>query len=301
MRHVPMAALLVAALLALVDLSDAQITASTPSSDLTPSSHSGVAEAARPPAHSAGTLPDLPAPPRGKAALIGGTIGKVDHLRDEITIDIFGGGRMRILFDPRSHIYRDGLPGSLNDLTKGARVYAETVLDGSNIFARNLRIVTENSLGQASGQILGYSPASGELTLRAVLSPEPVKLRVAPDTVIRHGGRRVSATELRSGSLIAVKFLPSGQARPGVQEISILAEPGTPFTFSGRVATIDLRTGHLVLIDRHDGKEYEISLDSTLASEHPDLREGVAATVTASFDGAGYAAKSLIIDSVPEN
>src|SRR5260370_29398898 len=37
-------------------------------------------------------VPDLPKLPPAKASLIGGNIGKLDRVRDQITVQVFGGG-----------------------------------------------------------------------------------------------------------------------------------------------------------------------------------------------------------------
>ena len=62
----------------------------------------------------ASLLPDLPKLPDAKASLIGGTVGRLDRVRDQITVQIFGGGKMKIFFDPRTHIYHDGAEASLS-------------------------------------------------------------------------------------------------------------------------------------------------------------------------------------------
>src|ERR1700676_2383694 len=41
----------------------------------------------------ASLLPDLPALRPAKASLIGGTIQRVDRVRDQLTVQIFGGGQ----------------------------------------------------------------------------------------------------------------------------------------------------------------------------------------------------------------
>src|SRR5579863_6711421 len=82
-------------------------------------------------------LPGLLPQPTGKPTLIGGTIFKIDRVRDQMTLNLFGGGRTRILFDARTHIYRDGVVASPGDLQNGTRVYVDTVLAGVDIFAQS--------------------------------------------------------------------------------------------------------------------------------------------------------------------
>src|SRR5580698_1621165 len=59
--------------------------------------------------------PGLPALPQGKSTVIGGTIRTVDGVRDQFTLDVFGGRTMKVLFDQRTHVYRDGVTSALRD------------------------------------------------------------------------------------------------------------------------------------------------------------------------------------------
>src|ERR1700684_2804181 len=105
----------------------------------------------------AGLLPDLPALPRTKASLIGGTIQKVDRVRDQLTVNVFGGGKMKVSFDTRTHIYNGSAPGATPDLRVGDRVYLDTILDGGNIFARNIRLAAQTTGGKSQGVVISYS------------------------------------------------------------------------------------------------------------------------------------------------
>src|SRR6476620_5863063 len=73
-------------------------------------------------------LPNPPDMPKGKATLIGGTISNMDRVRDQITVRPFGGRDMKILFDGRTQISRDGNKVSSVDIKPGEKVYIDTVL-----------------------------------------------------------------------------------------------------------------------------------------------------------------------------
>src|ERR1700733_1025055 len=90
----------------------------------------------------ASLLPDLPSLPPAKASLIGGTIERLDRVRDQLTVHVFGGSKMRVYFDTRTRIYRDGVEASASDLHQGDRISVDTILDGSLVFARNIRLKT---------------------------------------------------------------------------------------------------------------------------------------------------------------
>src|SRR6266849_5987302 len=86
-------------------------------------------------------LPALPAMPRGNSTVIGGSIRQVDGVRDQLTLNIFGGHAMKVLFDERTQVYRDGQKTSLRDLRAGDHVSVETMLDGTTVFARSIHML----------------------------------------------------------------------------------------------------------------------------------------------------------------
>lgn len=244
----------------------------------------------------ASLLPDLPGLPRAKATLIGGTLERLDRVRDQVTIRVFGGGRMNILFDPRTHVVRGGSEASIADLKVGERIYLDTILDGSTVFARSIRIKTMQAVGESQGTVVTYRADRGELTIRDAISPTPVRVRINSATQFLQGDRKVPASMLSDGSLIAVKFGSEGNGHDVAREISILALPGTRYTFAGQVVHIDLRTGLLVINSSTDRKTYEIYLDPSVPPDD-NLHAGAVVTVVTNFEGSRYVARSLTIDS----
>jgi hypothetical protein len=234
--------------------------------------------------------------PKGKATLVGGTIQKLDRVQDRLTLQVFGGDKLKVLFDTRTRIYQDGLLASAADLREGDRVYVDTMLDGSAVFARNISIRKSASLGVSHGVILRYSSGKGELVMRDALSPQAVKVRVTPATKITQGDRTVSPATLSAGTLIALTFGSESNGRDVAREVSILAVPGASFTFQGQVTALDLRTGLLVVTSPSDRKSYEIYLDPAVRVDSA-LREGVTVSVKTKFDGSRYVARSLTINA----
>jgi hypothetical protein len=243
----------------------------------------------------ASLLPDLPALPSRKTSLIGGTVEKLDRVRDEFTVRIFGGGKMKIYFDPRTHIYKDGSEASVSELRVGDRVYVDTVLNGSNIFARNIRLKTATG-GESQGRVISYRPDQGELILRDALSPQPLKLRLTPQTRILNNGHAVAADQLVPGALVAVEFGAQRDGHDLAREVTVLATPGASFTFAGRVIGLDLSTGVLTLLSATDGKSYDIYLDSSTAAANDKLHQAADVIVVARFDGGHYVARSLTVN-----
>jgi hypothetical protein len=253
------------------------------------------------PVNTPASLPGVPPLPSGKTTLLGGTIGKVDHIRDRLVLDLFGGGQYIVFFDERTRVLRQGQRASVDDLKKGDRVYVDTTLDGIDIFARTVRLTETAPTGQSSGQILGFKPEKGELILRDELSPEPVKMRIGADTVIQQGDKPATSSNLRPGTLVALSFLPGFGGMPKVSRISILASPGALFVFSGHIQDFDLHRGLLVLLDPRDNQSYQVTVSPYTQGLMRDLRQGMDITVQASFNGRSYEARDITIIPKPNN
>ena len=241
----------------------------------------------------ASLLPDLPALPSHKTSLIGGTIEKLDRVRDELTVRIFGGGKMKIYFDPRTHIYKDGGEASVADLRRGDRVSIDTILDGSTVFARTIRLKGAAG-GEGQGIVVSYREDKGELQIRDALSPVPLKLHLTNKTRVVDHGKPASANALMRGTLVSVTFGSAKDGRAVADEISVLATPGASFTFVGQISALDLSTGLLVLTSATDGKTYEIYLDPSLSGDN--LRQAAEVTVHTRFDGSRYVAQNLTVN-----
>jgi len=263
----------------------------------------GSFEASRPgtaPISSPGNaLPDLLPQPVGKPTLIGGTIARTDRVRDELTIHIFGGGNTRVLFDGRTHIYHDGQVSSVAALADGQRVYVDTMRAGRDVFARNIRILTQVSNGQSVGQVAEYNSATGELLLNDRISPQQVRIHVSPTTKLVRDGKDAGRTELRSGALVSVTFSPDGKGQSLASQIAILAAPGNGFVFAGRVTHLDMRLGLLVVEDPRDQKTYEVYFDPHNIASSDALQEGAIVEATTTFNGFRYVASNIKINSNP--
>jgi hypothetical protein len=246
----------------------------------------------------ASLLPDLPALPSAKASLIGGTVQKLDRVKDEITVQIFGGGKMKIVFDSRTNIYRGATLVSTSDLRQGDRVYVDTILNGTAVFARNIRLKSAGtvSAGESQGVVVSFRSDKGELELRDALSPRPLKIQLTPQTQVMQDGHAASLGELTPGTLIAVRFRAQ-QNGDVASEVSVLATPGSNFTFGGIVTGLDLRLGLLTITSSTDRKNYEISIDPAVVSFDDTLRPGADVTAVTRFDGSRYVARSLTVNS----
>lgn len=249
-----------------------------------------------------GVPASLPPIPPGKSTVIGGAINDVDPVRDQFTLKVFGGRRMKILFDERTRFYRNGTRTPLRDLRPDNHASVETVLDGTNIFALSIHTLSRSPEGECQGQVLKYDPGMGELTVSDALSHGPIKLRVPADTPVLRVGQAASSSassgssDLVKGTLISVEFESDSKGRGVARQISILASPGSAFVFSGIIAFLDLHAHTLVMVDPRDDKSYRIFFDPARLPVVHHLHEGTHVIVTANFDGSRYVASAITVN-----
>ena len=257
--------------------------------------------AAATPENAPGALPALPPPPSGRSTVIGGAIRNVDPVRDQLTLKVFGGQTMKIIFDERTRFYRDGVRTPLRDLGPDNHASVETVLDGTDIFARSIHTLSRSPEGESQGQVLSYNPGTGELTVSAGLAHEPIQLRVLAGTSIVRVGQAASGSavsgvsDLVKGALVSVQFTSSNNGRGIARQISVIAIPGSSFVFSGNITFLDMHAHVLALVDPRDGKNYQIFFDPARFPDSHNLHLGTHVRVTANFDGSHYTAGTITI------
>ncbi len=238
-------------------------------------------------------LLDLPPLPRAKVALIGGTVTQVDHVSNRLTLRPFGSKQqLRVDFDMRSAVYRDSQPALPKDIQRGDRVYVDTMLNGTRVFAKSVRIQTGASSGNGTGQVIDYDAAANLLTVRDELSSQPVHFRLSSTTVVRNGTQTIQAAELRPGSLVSLTFVDQ-QGHSVVRDVTLLAQPGAEFSFFGKLTFVDLSQKMMAIANQVDGKTYEIHLASIPPAVLRNLHEGSDVGVSAVFDGTQYTARSV--------
>lgn len=243
----------------------------------------------------------LPPMPAGRSTAIGGAIRDVDPVRDEFTLKIFGGGSIKVLFDERTQVYRDGSRVPVLKLHSEDHASVETALDGTKIFALRIHMLSRLPEGEYQGQVLSYNRQTGELTIKADRSQTSITLQVPSGTrVIRIGQdsfalEQGQLSDVVQGSLVEVKFQAgTGAAAGGVaSEISVLASPGSFYVFSGSVSSLDSHVGRLVILNARDHESREVIYDPARLPVSHELHEGSDIRVTTSFDGARYVATGI--------
>jgi hypothetical protein len=244
----------------------------------------------------------LPPMPKGKSTVIGGEIRNVDPVRDQFTLNVFGGGpHLKILYDERTQAYRSGKRISVLQLHPEEHASIETTLDGTKIFALQIHVLTQLPEGECRGQVLSYNPQTGELEINEELSQEAITVRVPSDTPIARVGQSTftaqqsGLSDLGRGTLVDVKF-ESSKGHGVATHVDILATPGSAFVFSGNLSFLDANAGRLVIVDANDNQSYQVSFDPSRFPVSSKLHEGSRVKVTTSFDGSKYVASDIMIE-----
>lgn len=253
-----------------------------------------------------GDFSALPAMPRGKSTILGGEIHNVDPVLDQFTLRIVGQHPMKIYFDERTQVYRNGTRIPLHDLRPEEHASVQTILDGSNVFAISIHMLSEMPEGESQGRVLSYDPATHQLMIGSSLSREPIRVLLRDDTpVVRVGQSAFTSAskgqgDLVNGALVSVKFDSDGKGQSVASHVSVLARPGSDFAFGGKLSALDMHAGRLVVVDPRDRQSYAIAFNPSDMAASETLHVGDQVRVTASFDGTRYTATGITPISAPQ-
>jgi len=237
-------------------------------------------------------LLDLPPLPRNEVTLIGGTVVSLDEIMNHMVVQPFGGKqKINVAFDSRTHFYQNGKPITEREIKQGQRIYLDSMLNGNKVFAKTIWIQTSVESGMGQGQIMDFDSSRQILTVRDELSSQPLKMHLTSATVIRKGEQAGSASDLVEGALVALTFGPQSD----VKQISVLATPGTAFTFAGRVTYVDMSRKMIAIDNRSDRKKYDVSVNAIPVNVLRQVREGADVSISAVFDGNQYDARSVAL------
>jgi len=90
-----------------------------------------------------------------------------------------------------------------------------------------------------------------------------------------------------------VRFAASSPNRGLAREVSIIAVPGSTFTFAGKVTFLDLHRGLIAVQNTTDDRNYEIHFAPSAVSHRDELGVGRDVLVRATFEGTRYMAQSV--------
>ena len=244
----------------------------------------------------------MPRIPQGKTTVMGGEIRNVDSVRDQFTLKVFGGHSVKIFFDERTLVYRNGKKIPVLDLRADDHASVQTALDGTSIFAVRINMLSQLPEDDFRGRVSAYNPQTRELTIVPNSAIQPITLDVPSGTPVSNIAQDGSSTpesgsiDFTPGSLVDVK-LKGGHGKHGVAtNVDILAVPGATFVFAGKLTLLDLHSGKLVVLDPRDNQAYPITFSSSLLPIASQLHEGSPVKVTTSFDGKQYVATEITVE-----
>jgi len=246
-----------------------------------------------------GGLPALPPLPGGTSTTMGGTIQSLDQVRDQFSLAVYGQRPIKILFDERTQVYRDGVKVPLHDLRPEEHASVQTALDGSNLFAVSVHILSAIPEGECQGRVQNYNARTGELAISTALSPEPIKLIVPAEASITRQGQSTFASQssgrndLLPGALVTATFRHGQNSKDVANQITILAVPCSSFVFAGTISYLDLSAGVLAVANPQDGKTYEVHFSSTHIPSSGKISVGESVSVKAIYDGSKYQAAEI--------
>lgn len=241
----------------------------------------------------------LPSVPAGKSTIFGGEIRDLDAVRDQLTLKVFGDRPMKILFDERTEVYRDGDRVSLHELHPAEHASVQTTLDGTKLFAVSVHMLSRSQEVQYEGRITNFNQANGELTVASGQSRETIKMLVQSDTSFARMGQTAFSSQhtgpfdLVPGTLVSVQFKTGGKDEAVASQIEILAVPGARFVFSGNLTSLDLHSGLLILVDPRDNRSYQVTFDPAGIPVTESLHLGDNVRVVAEYDGIHYMASNI--------
>ena len=134
-----------------------------------------------------------------------GVLKRLDPIHDQLLIHAFGGGDIRIAFDPRTQFFRENTRTRLTSIPAGSTLSVDTVIEGGKLFALSVRTGPSHA-AELNGQVVRYEAAKSQLIVRDPASPESVSLRITPNTVIVYQGQPASPQALSPGALVRVSF-----------------------------------------------------------------------------------------------
>jgi hypothetical protein len=246
----------------------------------------------------AGNLADVPPLPRGKSTILGGQIRNIDQVRDQFVLHVYGEKPLKVLYDGRTQIFRDGNRIPLLELAPAEHASVQTTLDGSKVFAISVHILSQTPKGDFEGRIESYEPGSGMLTVVGAGSQGLFHVRVSQDTAVSRDGQPAFTAASRGqfdlvrGALVSLNFQSDSKGQGTARQITILATPGASFVFDGTVTALNVAGGFLVVLDPREERSYQIHF-SPRDPVVEKIHQGDRVRIGADYDGTRYEATEI--------
>ncbi len=242
--------------------------------------------------HGAPALPPAPSPK--DSTIFGGSISNINPVLDEFSLNIYGQHPMKILFDERTQLFRDGVRIPVHDLAPARFASVQTALDGTSIFAISVHVLSKAPTGDFRGRVLRFNRNSGKLVLSSTSGP-PFQVIVPTSATFHRTGQTSFASQasgpqdLKPGALVAVTFTTSN-GQGVANHVEVYAVPGSDFVFSGSITTLNMASGTMVLRDPRDQATYQLHFYPAQFGPGQGLHVGERVRVDATFDGFNYSA-----------
>ncbi len=97
-----------------------------------------------------------------------------------------------------------------------------------------------------------------------------------------------------------MNFDADEKGRAVANRVTVLAMPGSDFAFSGKLSSLDMHSGILVILDPRDQKSYQISFDPARLPVTRTLHVGDQVRVTAAYSGSHYIAIDLMANQASQ-
>lgn len=255
-----------------------------------------------PPAERAVNSSSLTEVPKGQSSALGGKIAKLDPVRDQFTLSVPGGKNLRIFFDSRTQVFENGKKISVLDMHRAAHASVETRLDGTDIFAVRVHILTDVPEGNLRGQVDSFNAGTGKLDLHLAGTKSAITFVVPTGTPIARIGQQSFVKEgkgiadLVPGAIVDVTFKPGEEARGTATGIAVRVVPGAEVVIQGELVTLDLHAGHLSISTAQDTLPTNVAFDPSRFQLSSQLHISDRVRVSARFDGSKYTATSIALE-----
>ncbi len=236
---------------------------------------------------------DMPPTPKGKSTVIGGRIGQLDPVRDQFRLEVYGSKPLKLLYDARTELYRDGVRAPLSSLRSGERASVETTLDGTAVFALKLHVLSAAPKGDCSGQVQAWDPVRGWLEVVCRDAGARVDFRVRQATEISSKDGTPSGSGLGNGDLVEVAFEPNPNGQGTATRILLVAKVGASFVLHGELVSLDISAGRMIVMDARENTSYALSFTPGALPSTTEIQQGTKVKVDARFNGTGYTAVSV--------
>jgi len=245
------------------------------------------------------SVTSIPSLPKGTSTILGGSIRDIDPVLDRFTLHIVGEKPMKILYDQRTQLFVDGKRISLNQLRPAEHASVQTTLDGTDVFAISVHILSQLQQGDYSGQVVSYDPTSGNLEVVGERGGDPIRLQVSTNTTFERKGQGSSTAtpagpgDLQPGSLVSLQFDPDGKGKGSATRITILATPGSAFVFTGNLISLDTLAGTMTVLDPRNDQTYHIQFNPGALASIENIHPGQHVRVATRYDGTRYLAENV--------